>query len=636
MRNVIIILCLSVLVTLQSVIHTTALENKNTINDNRLLSRKLQTDNEYLCNRLLEKHQWGCTCSDVLEDGGDARVAFDCSMCEICDFEIEPDQTCTLAEYAHLIENNTTVTHRTKFKYTSGGRTEEFLLEQDCTMDEELDLTCTSCIASVNNETCNSCELPSCGKDGILPFTSIPKFDCSNIEEGAIYDPCAEDQQIALDDLMYGPDLAIENCLRTVTPDSLSTEVIAKCSAATKLEIGADQVANYFDELVEARDICGSQGYYTAAKFYEVVGNGNIFTASTCRDNTTRLAALSVFSGGCENLQCAAGQSHQHPLCGDEDAFVRFNSDEVSWKTEPDEIYHIIVMVIEAGDVQIGLTETAPPTNTECETAEMEGLTTSGTPVTGNTVDGGPGPSCDIFFNGEQLAGRGVWYKMLSQQANQTAFVASTCSDVTNFAADIRIFYGDCGSLTCVDDLQYDTCDGFGSRVIWSPNIANENYYIYVTSPFSEELGDAGTFSLTLSEIETAPNSYCTEAVPVDVGGEKVVGSTIAVADDGFLPSVQVEDEFQLVAQPGLWYSVSSDSTSTLQLSTCFEETDPDFLALIFVYEKSGTESCDSMELIAVEWGNDAECEFAVGTRVTWTVDEGKEYLLYIASENGT
>jgi hypothetical protein len=244
----------------------------------------------------------------------------------------------------------------------------------------------------VNNVTCNYCEMPSCEKDSILPLTSIPKVDCTNIEERATYDPCTESYpQFVSGDLMFGLEFAIDSCLRTVTPDSLPQEASAKCSSATKLEIGMDQSANYFDELVNLQDICSSAGYFTAAKFYRVDGTGNVLTASTCRDGTVRTTTIAVFSGGCKNLKCTELQSHQFPSCGDPDSFIRFNSDEVSWKSEPGEVYHLLVMTVEAGDVQVGLTETTLPNNTECATSYTTNLVAVGSTVSGSTVAGGAG-----------------------------------------------------------------------------------------------------------------------------------------------------------------------------------------------------------------------------------------------------
>lgn len=656
MKDLIASTCLAI--WLQSAVLTGAAEHDEMDRSRQLHSaqRSLQTASERICEQLLEKHQWGCSCRDVLEESdngnnnnnNNTRVAFDCPMCGICDLQTD-NEICVEADYNHIIEDGgSLVTHRTKFQYTGerNNQTDEILLAQECSMDEELTLTCTSCVATVNDEPCNSCEMPSCDKDSVLPFTSIPKFDCSNIEEGAVYDPCIDsrrDPQTEPGDLLFGPDLAIENCLRTVSPDSLSTEVTAKCSAATKLGVGADTSANYFDELVEARDICNEFGYYSSAKFYEVTGNGNIFTVSTCRDGTNRRAVLSVFSGGCDNLQCTVGQSHQDPLCGDDDSFLRYNSDQVSWKTEPDEVYYVVVMVIEAGDVQVGLTETAPSTNTECETADMDTLVSNQAPVIGNTVDGGTGPSCDLFFEGEEATGRGVWYEILPEQDSQTVFVASTCSNTTtNFFAEVRVFYGACGNLTCIESYEYENCDqdSYGSRIIWPSISEADSYFLYVTSTVFGERFDAGNFVLELTESEIAANSFCTDAIPVNISGEKTLGSTLAAGDGGFLPSLLVESEFLLVAQAGLWYSITSDVTTTLQVSTCHEETDTDFQGVIWIYDANGTdangtEACDGLNLVAVERSNDPECSITLGTKLTWTAGEDVEYLMYINSDTG-
>lgn len=204
------------------------------------------------------------------------------------------------------------------------------------------------------------------------------------------------------------------------------------------------------------------------------------------------------------------------------------------------------------------------------------------------------------------------------------------------------MFYGACGNLTCIEDYEYETCDqdSYGSRIIWPSISEADSYFLYVTSTVSDERFDAGTFVLELTESEIAANSFCSDAIPVNIGGEKTLGSTLAAGDGGFLPSLLVESEFLLVAQAGLWYSITSDVATTLQVSTCHEETDTDFQGVIWIYDANGTdvngtEACDGLNLVAVERSNDPECSITLGTKLTWTAEEDVEYLMYINSDTG-
>jgi hypothetical protein len=608
-----------------------------TLGRDRALSspRLLLPNHEPLCEHLLDAHRQDCSCSHILGDGVSVNgsISFHCLMCDLCDKT--EDEVCVQVEYLHVIENTTNFNHRTKMRYSAGSRSEEIMIHQNCSLSEDLDLICTSCEVTVNNVTCNSCDQSSCEKDSMLPLTSVPKVDCSNIEKGAIYDPCTEMYpQFVSGDLLFGLELAIDECLRAATPDSLPPEVSAKCSAATKLEIGMDEASNFFDELVNVQDICSSAGYFSAAKFYRVVGTGNILTASTCRDGTARATTIAVFSGGCDYLKCTELQSHQFPSCGDPDSFIRFNSDEVSWTSEPDEIYYLLVMTIEAGDVQVGLTETTIPTNTKCIRSDTINLTSNDLPVTGSTVAGGAGPNCDIAAIREEQTDRGLWYIVIPERWNQSVFVASTCSEETNFASEIKVFSGTCESLTCVPHAQYEMCnDNGGSKVTWgSNNRIVESYYIFVTSVISGQVGNAGNFVLNVTEREAAPNSECSGAIPVEIGKE-TVGSNVAAANSEDAPFH--ERGVFLVAGPGVWYSVTPCSTSTLQVTTCFEATDPNFSAVIWVYRRDDNTACNAMEMVAVETGIDPECKITVGTKGNWAADEGVEYLLYIGSGTG-
>jgi hypothetical protein len=406
--------------------------------------------------------------------------------------------------------------------------------------------------------------------------------------------------------------------------------VAAKCISATPLEIGTDQSGNFADEEVSVIDICSDGFSFEAAKFFQIVGTGNILTASTCREGTDATSRLSIFVGECNELACLGGQSHQYPSCNFGDSFIEIASDEVSWKSEEGQTYHVMVVGFSFGAFEIGLTESAPPQNSDCENAASLESTGPDSIVIGSTVGGGAAPSC----NGISLTD-GVWYQFTNQKETQSVFTVTTCLNETNFGTDIKVFEGSCGILNCLEEITvYQACDGPGSSVIMPPNSTIETYYVFISSISLEGQGDAGRFALSLSEIDAVPNSSCDSATVLEVG-QSTLGSNIPVFQNGFVGST-LDNEGIFGFGPGVWYSITLSSSSVLQASTCESSSDPNFVALIYIYKAADSSACDALEPVAVEAGNDLQCEFSLATTVNWNAEEGATYFLFVGSEFGT
>ncbi|MCB9291533.1 MAG: hypothetical protein H6559_00135 [Lewinellaceae bacterium] len=111
------------------------------------------------------------------------------------------------------------------------------------------------------------------------------------------------------------------------------------CSCPDALDATADETAtgNTSAYPVSSEAACGGAAAINgAAAWYEVYGNGNTFTASTCGAGTGFNTQITVFCNGCEALTCVAG-SRDDPDCFNPSAST------VSWCTRPGASYLIAV-----------------------------------------------------------------------------------------------------------------------------------------------------------------------------------------------------------------------------------------------------------------------------------------------------
>ena len=133
------------------------------------------------------------------------------------------------------------------------------------------------------------------------------------------------------------------------------------CFAPTELRIGEEIIGG--TAAVQTTEVPGcSLVEDLPGSWYEIVGNGNIYTVSTCDPNTQVFTILNVFVGNncTEGLSCAS-----NVVEGSTQGCDTTNlSSKVSWKTIEGEVYRILVSTEEL-DATFGLTlsETDPPVN---------------------------------------------------------------------------------------------------------------------------------------------------------------------------------------------------------------------------------------------------------------------------------
>lgn len=83
----------------------------------------------------------------------------------------------------------------------------------------------------------------------------------------------------------------------------------------------------------------------------------------------------------------------------------------------------------------------------------------------------------------------GVWYSISGVSGTITA---STCNN-TDFDSELVVYYGNCGSLTCIEGHDGDTCGTLDESITFTA-ISAATYYIYVTG----HSGATGNFELSL------------------------------------------------------------------------------------------------------------------------------------------
>jgi hypothetical protein len=97
---------------------------------------------------------------------------------------------------------------------------------------------------------------------------------------------------------------------------------------------------------------CGAKNL-SPGVWYTVMGNGNVFTATTCGAGTNYDTKLGVFSGACGALSCVAGNDDD-PACD-----LSGLRSTVRWPTQPGTVYHILVHGFAAttDDFELALSE---------------------------------------------------------------------------------------------------------------------------------------------------------------------------------------------------------------------------------------------------------------------------------------
>jgi hypothetical protein len=340
---------------------------------------------------------------------------------------------------------------------------------------------------------------------------------------------------------------------------------------------------------------CGRMVYSTApGLWYNLTGNDNWITVSTCATTSGFDSQISVFGGSCQNLECISGGDQE---CGDQSS--------VSWYSGAGEQYFILVHGRESrvGEFNLTVEEAILGAADECDAAigplPSKSLATLGTWTNARFSDIGRCGEVDV-------AGPSVWYTVIGDGKE---LIASTCGVSLSSGARITVFTGTCDNLLCVDSAASSNC-GEQMWVSWDSNV-NELYYILV---YGSTGSQGHSFELKIDEAPS--NLRCT-----DTTAEFTVSTGMTIM--GVTEVALSEDETFCKQGPaadlGSWYSFVGESDSRFTISACSEFTDFQIQLSVFVGD-----DCNNLECIG--FNNGISC--GSGSPITWDAVRGQNYYI--------
>ena len=390
-------------------------------------------------------------------------------------------------------------------------------------------------------------------------------------------------------------------------------------------------------------------GLETIGGWYQVIGNGNVFTLTACSLDNSKSVGISVFTGDCSKSQCIEHQSRQIAAC------ENGNGHSASFLTVEGMPYNILVSGLPIGaplpvsesdeigtttkdrrldegelisDFVLDLTESEEPPNSECGTA----LPTSfENPISGSTM--GELTAFDTCYDTQKS---GAWYSVTGAEPNYDGVIlyeANTCNPESNFYNTISVFRGDdCGSNECVDvDVLPCPTGWFGQQVYWSTsNKEDFKVFVHASDVLEAQTYNAGNFRMDLHHNDRLPNDQCNAAIEVEVNREAAVKDTTSGAKPDM---TAIENSSCGNGGAGAWYTVKGTG-KVFEVSTCSGNTD--HKTAIEIY--SG--NCGKLQCIVSGGGNKALCDNGKGSVVTFKTDVDREYTILVTArregETGT
>jgi len=373
---------------------------------------------------------------------------------------------------------------------------------------------------------------------------------------------------------------------------------------------------------------CSSDTWIPSLWYY-IDGDGGAMEISTCDPEGT----TTMFSGGIQIFKGSTCSSELAcvPTATAYDCSNSYSAVSARFRTEEGERYYILVTGYWSGEEEynkftLSASQFEPVDNDVCPGAYS--IESSNAVVQGSVADATP----DILSCGQNdmygTSGAGVWYAV---EGTGMPMMASTCSGESSMDTTITVFSGQCDDLSCVAYGAYkydlpcgeDTYGG-GSRVIFETEV-DTTYYVVVTGSYYQ--GDGG-FSLTISNVDSPPNSDCSNATETLADGVVVTGSTVNATNPvPMSESEMYNSSFATCVydwnSPGLWYSLVGTGQG-LTLTTCTDETTISSAISVF----SG--GCGSLECLANGYYNDDSSCSQSGGRVTLKGEVGVEYLIFV------
>jgi len=323
--------------------------------------------------------------------------------------------------------------------------------------------------------------------------------------------------------------------------------VPSSCREATRLDASTlGYMASTVGSNPQNVESCGYTGYHTApGLWFAVEGTGEMLEVSTCGSLNDLDTQISVFSNGCDSLQCIGGTGQDYP-CGD--------NGSVSWKSEMGEIYHIFVSgrSSRVGDFVLDIKEVSRVNGYSCPASVAVGLGT--TSFRSSTIEA---PSQVIELCGGSDLVRGIWHKI---SGTGKTMRISVCNDETDFDARLSLFSGSCDGLSCVANTRSRCAE---QNEILVTTEVGQTYYLLVHGPDSFSIGN---YRLDIDE--SPINDSCEVAPTLDLSPAKYFGSTMSAK-----LSTAIECNKPATETTALWYKVVGNG-ATATFSTCSDLTD--------------------------------------------------------------
>jgi hypothetical protein len=307
---------------------------------------------------------------------------------------------------------------------------------------------------------------------------------------------------------------------------------------------------------------CGYTGFHTAPGLWFLVeGTGKILEVSTCGKLQNLDTQISVFTNGCDSLQCIGGTGQDYP-CGD--------NGKISWKSEFGQAYHIFISGRSArvGDFVLDIKEISQQDGYTCPTAVT--LDMGSASHSSSTIDA---PSSPVALCNGKAAVRGVWHEVVG---TGKVMRISVCNDNTDFDARVSLYTGSCGNLACVANTQR-RCGEKNNEIVVTTHVGHK-YYLFVHGPDSFSLGN-----YQLDVDETIINDSCETAPMLQLSPSRYFGSTMSAGVSTANECGESEAD-----STALWYQMLGTG-ETATLSTCSAITD--FSTDIAIY----TGNCGSL-----------------------------------------
>jgi len=249
--------------------------------------------------------------------------------------------------------------------------------------------------------------------------------------------------------------------------------------------------------------------------WYEVVGTGNIMTATTCNVGTEVFdTMISVFCASCENLLCVAGNDDDWGGCD------RGFLSTVSWCSKKDAVYYITVgnypWWTEPGMIELSVTDEGEPCideigcpvgppNNECASAQFIPELPASVEADIRLATDDEVPPCGDVTEIHQ----NVWYEVIGTGETMTA---TTCDEGTTVLdTAISVFCTSCDDGICVAGNNDAAACEQGAQLSSVSWCSQEGAVYYITVGSAVEF-DSGVIQLDV----TSDGASCTD--PVECG----------------------------------------------------------------------------------------------------------------------